>query len=251
MAKRISPIQGKPYRVPGGSLRTRVIAERDRTLDPMWFGVLWAALVCGAYVGVRAPNMAPGLLAVGLIIWPVSAYLFVKRLKRFKRMKQGLEGEQSVGVFLERLRANGALLIHDFPRGDANIDHVIVHPSGVYSVETKTWSYRDAEEREIVFNGKGVSVGGGRFYPSSVNQAKSQAAFLSDLIRESTNERLFVQPVLLFPGWTIVATEEAKQAQIIVTNPISFLEHVQRLPVNGKLDVQRIWRVLSAKSRSA
>ena len=250
MAERKSPISGNPYRVPGGTLRSMVIAQRDRVLDTVLVAALWSGLIAGAWLGSQNENTFRTFLFIGAAVFPICGWLFYKRLYRFRRLKQGLEGEQSVGLFLERLRANGALLLHDFPRGKANIDHIVIHPSGVYAVETKTWSYRSENTREIVFNGKGVSVGGGRFYEDSVNQAKSQAAHLSGVIKELTGKALFVQPVLLFPGWTIRMTTEASSEQILVMEPKRFVQLIQSRPTVGGLSTQPLWAALSARARA-
>jgi hypothetical protein len=61
---------------------------------------------------------------------------------RFKRdhraWDQGAEGEEVVGGILESLVADGWQVIHDVSFGRGNIDHVVVGPGGIYTVETKS-----------------------------------------------------------------------------------------------------------------
>ncbi|HET8956428.1 MAG TPA: nuclease-related domain-containing protein [Solirubrobacterales bacterium] len=61
---------------------------------------------------------------------------------RFKRdhaaWSQGAEGEEVVGAVLEGLVADGWQVIHDVSFGRGNIDHVVVGPGGLYTVETKS-----------------------------------------------------------------------------------------------------------------
>lgn len=61
---------------------------------------------------------------------------------RFKRdygaWAQGAEGEEVVGEILEGLLADGWQVIHDVSFGRGNIDHVVVGPGGLFTVETKS-----------------------------------------------------------------------------------------------------------------
>jgi hypothetical protein len=61
---------------------------------------------------------------------------------RFKRdygaWSQGAEGEEVVGEILEGLVADGWQVIHDVSLGRGNIDHVVVGPGGLFTVETKS-----------------------------------------------------------------------------------------------------------------
>jgi len=61
---------------------------------------------------------------------------------RFKRdygsWSQGAEGEEVVGKILEGLVADGWQVVHDVSLGRGNIDHVVVGPAGLFTVETKS-----------------------------------------------------------------------------------------------------------------
>lgn len=51
----------------------------------------------------------------------------------------GAEGEEAVGARLEKLRQHGWYLLHSVPVGarDSDIDHVVLGPGGVFTVNTK------------------------------------------------------------------------------------------------------------------
>lgn len=51
---------------------------------------------------------------------------------------QGAEGEEVVGGILEGLSAEGWHVIHDVSFGRGNIDHIVVGPGGIFTVETKS-----------------------------------------------------------------------------------------------------------------
>lgn len=56
----------------------------------------------------------------------------------------GAVGEEKVGASLDRLGDRGVMTLHDrrLPRSTANIDHLVVAPTGVWVVDTKRYSGR-------------------------------------------------------------------------------------------------------------
>jgi Nuclease-related domain len=56
---------------------------------------------------------------------------------RFEAWSQGARGEESVGAVLDGLVGEGWLAIHDVSLGRGNVDHVVVGPGGIFTVETK------------------------------------------------------------------------------------------------------------------
>jgi hypothetical protein len=61
---------------------------------------------------------------------------------RFKRdygtWSRGAEGEEVVGRIIEGLAAEGWCVIHDISFGRGNIDHIVIGPGGIFTVETKS-----------------------------------------------------------------------------------------------------------------
>ena len=53
------------------------------------------------------------------------------------RWHRGALGEEHVGAIIDSMRPDGWLAIHDASTGRGNIDHVLVGPSGLFTVETK------------------------------------------------------------------------------------------------------------------
>ena len=54
------------------------------------------------------------------------------------RWGRGAAGEELVGKVLDRLRERGWFALHDVQLGRGNIDHVLVGPAGVFTIETKS-----------------------------------------------------------------------------------------------------------------
>jgi hypothetical protein len=101
-----------------------------------------------------------------------------------------------------------------------NIDHVVVGAWAVYAVETK--SRRKAGKGKASAN---VGYDGNALtFPNWVEtrpleQAKAQARWLADYLRDETGEPVPVIPVLCLPGWFVQADRAAQQAEVRVINP--------------------------------
>ncbi len=66
---------------------------------------------------------------------------------KFDRWLQGARGEESVGGVLEGLAAEGWLTIHDVSLGRGNVDHIVVGPGGIFTIETKSHRGRISLDR--------------------------------------------------------------------------------------------------------
>ena len=91
--------------------------------------------------------------------------------------------------------------------------------SGVYVIETKTYSKPDKGEAKIIFNGETVLLNGNIKTDKSIIQVKAAANWLAEILTESTGRKFFIKPVVVFPGWYIESTSEAKSGGIWVLNP--------------------------------
>jgi hypothetical protein len=117
--------------------------------------------------------LAATVIALGLASSVVSAAYRPRQSTEAWRI--GAEGERRTARLLQELPSSYRVL-HDLemPRSKANIDHIVIGPSGVFTVETK--SYRT-----------GVQIKGGRVYGSGrnldgvVQQARRQAAAVAAL----------------------------------------------------------------------
>jgi hypothetical protein len=226
-----SPIKRRPLRNPGDSLD-------DEIQEVVWsqfavyyfaaaFSVVLAAIEWVRWFTKAAPNpILYSLIAMCAVA--VAGYKIRGAFTNVRNLKLGRDGEKAVGQFLERLRERGAQVIHDFPGEKFNIDHVVVHQSGVYAIETKTYSKPDRGEARILFDGQSVRIPGRKLERDPVQQARAQAKWLQELILETSGKRVPVRPVVVFPGWFVVPTAEAKASDVWVLNPKAlpaFIEH--------------------------
>jgi hypothetical protein len=144
-------------------------------------------------------------------------------------LKQGIEGEKVVGQFLERLRESGYHIFHDLIGSGFNVDHVLIGPAGVFTVETKTWSKPARGETRIKFDGERLTAAGREPERNPVVQARAQAAWLKSVLAESTGRQFDVFPVVVFPGWFIEQTEGSLR-NIWVLEPKALPKFLQKEP---------------------
>lgn len=118
----------------------------------------------------------------------------------------GLDAELAVGRELDQLMRDSALVFHDLPAEKFNVDHVVIAPQGVFSVDTKGYTKRNrgggADDAKVVYDGQTL------VFPTwSSNkppqQAKRQAVWLAKWLSSATDEAVQVVPVLALPGWYI------------------------------------------------
>lgn len=169
------------------------------------FCTLWAAWAWGQHLtGVSVHPAIQTLLAVAVII------LAARRVFAFRaraaRMHQGMLGEQVVGQYLETLRSQGYEVFHDIQEDGYNLDHVLIGPTGVYAIETKTISKPAERSAVIVYDGQRVLVGGHTPDRDPLAQAEASADRVGEILEAGLAERVFVRPVVLFPGWFIRKT---------------------------------------------
>ncbi len=117
-------------------------------------------------------------------------------------------------------------MFHDVIGGAFNVDHVLIGPAGIFTVETKTHSKPIGDAR-IVFDGEAIRIGGFELDRDPVIQAKAQASWLRELLTESTGRKFDVKSAIVFSGWFVDYTGP-KERTVWVLNPKalpSFLDH--------------------------
>jgi Nuclease-related domain len=201
-----SPLKDKPLRNPGQSLEDQLDElYYDKVLTPGFtalFFVVIALLEWVRFFFAQKPN--PLLYTFAALIAVGYAAMQIRRVwPRLKGLRQGSDGEKAVGQYLERLREKGYQVFHDVIGTGFNVDHVLVGPAGVLSIETKTFSKRPGPNAKVQFNGERIIVDGLEPDRDAVIQAKAQSAWLRSLLAESTGRTFPTRPVVLFPGWYV------------------------------------------------
>ena len=217
-----SPLKDSPLRNPGESLDKEIDKLVNDTamtyLVMMLFSIVLAGLEWWRWT--HDINFDPiGATIVALIVTPFCIYKIVKSLRKAKRLKQGRDGEKAVGQYLENLRETSAKIYHDIPAKNFNIDHVVIAKSGIYVIETKTYSKPDSGRPSVIFDGTSLKLNSGVTTDKPLSQVQASSNWLRELIKETTGKAFAVKPVIVFPGWFIEPTSDAKASDIWVLNP--------------------------------
>ncbi|HEY3830220.1 MAG TPA: nuclease-related domain-containing protein [Solirubrobacteraceae bacterium] len=120
-------------RAPGQYTRSIVQRLRMRTL--LTLGVLAVATtVMGRRFGWHDPRFLGAEVGLLAAIFVISRYV----LPLVDRHDRGAAGEEQVGGMLDGLERDGWHAIHDVSLGRGNVDHILIGPGGVFTVETKS-----------------------------------------------------------------------------------------------------------------
>lgn len=217
-----SPLKDKPLRNPGQSL--------DNELSDLLYDDVMGHFITALIVTILALlewhrwyfKLSPSPWIYSIIAIIVICYSTVKIVRGFRKakiLKQGRDGEKAVGQYLENLREKGAKVFHDIPGGNFNLDHVVICKSGLYVIETKTYSKPGKGEAKILFNGETILFNGKNETNKPIIQVKAASSWLKDLVEQSTGHKFMIKPVIVFPGWFIETTYEAKSSEVWVLNP--------------------------------
>jgi len=224
-----SPLKSAPLRSAGQSIQERQIELADEVLlGPLVFFAFFFGITlfeCLRYLGLSSPN--PWLYSLLLLL---SVGFFVYRLLKLRselmRLRLAKDGERAVGQLLDTLRADGYQVFHDVLGKDFNLDHVLIGPGGVFTVETKTWSKPAKGSPEVLFDGEAIRVGGLEPDRNPVIQARAQAGWLRSVLAESTGRDFAVLPVVVFPGWFIKTTTRPRQP-LWVLEPKALVKYIK------------------------
>jgi len=219
-SKTKSPLKGNHLRYPGQSLDEEIdeLVNNRVILDFMMAATLLVAAIFSWWSWVFPSILVCiTLTVIAVVFLPVVALRISKQYKRLQRLKLGRDGERRVGQYLEYLRSDGYRVFHDLIDGDANTDHILIGPAGVFTVETKTWSKPVRGDAGITYDGKKLLINGWEPNPDPLKQAKAQAASLKRLLFGITGSNIPVQPVIAFPGRYVETP--GRQVDVIVLNP--------------------------------
>jgi Nuclease-related domain len=220
------PAPEKLLRPPGESLRKQAEALDRHISDQVIWLLGFPVLVLIIYLAAR--ESAPpaftfawrAVLAITMGAYAFMAVGLARRLKRHEHVRLGYRGERVVGEELNRLMLDGCRVFHDVPLSkNSNLDHVVVAPSGIYAIETKTRakdkSPSEQPDHEVVYDG--ICLQFPNAYDSkSPAQACDQAERLAQILSEDLNTSIKVKPILTLPGWWVNCKGEG---EVAVMNP--------------------------------
>jgi hypothetical protein len=250
-AKR-SPLQAAPLRLPGQSIGDEIFdLGYDGVFAPLLLA-LFVALIAGLDWWRYAFNVKPNpwISTCATAVIAVYAVVRVRRtVKQLRQLKLGRDGERAVAQYLEWFRTAGFFVFHDVPNDDSNIDHVLIGPRGMFTIETKTLSKPARGECKVRVAGAQIYANGVPMSRDPLVQAKAQARWLSSFMAEA-QFKAFVQPVVVFPGW-FVEPFDMKAAGVWVLPPKALDKFIEQEPERFTRDeVRAMASALSSFVRS-
>ena len=122
-------------------------------------------------------------------------------------------------------------MFHDVPAQGAkkpfNLDHVVVGPTGVWLIETKTRrkgrTRPGFKDHEVVFDGTQLVWPWGEDR-HGLEQARNESRWLKDWIQTRTGLALDVRAALALPGWMV---KERRLGDVRVLNPINLPKAIE------------------------
>ncbi len=233
-----SPLKDPRTRYPGQSLSEQIrdIYE-DQTSELvvpfMLMPVVAFAWTQQFWFNLIKPWMIT-LIALLASAWSIRRIVVLNKQKT--KLRKGLEGEQILGKFLEeQLMPYKYQVIHDLvcKNGEKtfNIDHVVIGPTGIFSIETKYWKKPEGPDHKIFYDGKKILVDGKAPDRDPLVQAIAGARTVQDILELRTGKSYTVQPIVAFLGW--YTTKNPKDAPAWVLNE-------QAVPVFIKNDFREL-----------
>ncbi|MGN6556562.1 MAG: nuclease-related domain-containing protein [Solirubrobacterales bacterium] len=122
---------------------------------------------------------------------------------------QGAEGEEAVGKVLEDLAEEGWCVIHDVSFGRGNIDHILVGPGGIFTIETKS---------------HGGKLWLDRLDPKMLSQAYAEKKALEEITL------MEVDSLLVFSRAYIVDRVPARRRGVLILPARMLAGHLSRRP---------------------
>ncbi len=126
--------QGDPIgRRAGQYARATVRRLRMRTLVALGVLAVCTALL-GRSLGLRDPRFLAAELALLASMFVISRYV----LPLVEQRDRGAMAEEQVGALLDGLARERWRVVHDVSLGRGNVDHIVIGPPGLFTIETKS-----------------------------------------------------------------------------------------------------------------
>lgn len=213
--------------LPASSLQKQRDDFVERQVSRMFAAVIIGASAAGIFSSRRvspAPFKWDWLDTVALLtIIGCGLYygwLMIRELPQGRKLRQAIRAEQATAQELAASLAGDNRIIHDVQAGDFNIDHFVITPAGVFSVETKSRLKPPVGNGSprVKYNGKQLEFPGW-METKPIDQAARQAKWLADYLQKATGERFPVFAVLALPGWYIDYGVRMTEQMVRVINP--------------------------------
>jgi len=223
----------KQHGVAGEWARVRgtVLSLWPLFLSFVLLGAFLASLILGSGTWIFGMLFVASLISV-IVYWK-------KGLRRVESFFRGARGEERVAALLASM-PDTYHIFNDFEAGNDHVDHVVIGPAGVFSVETKSWRGTvEVVEGHVLVNGA---------LPSRDPLAQAQRE--ADKVRAAIGKLGFdvtVSPVVCFASDTF-ASDAAQRGSVKIVNAAAigewFASQPEILPLN---ELSRLVQLLETR----
>jgi hypothetical protein len=224
------PFEGPLRRLAGQSVRD----ERDRLLNDQVNEYLVVALMfCllaaweWAHRWFVLVHSAEVLTAMAIAIIGYCGFRCFRLRREIRNLNQAERGERRVSELLAELRGKRYIAFNDLLVTNANIDHVLVGPSGVFAIETKTYSIFGSGRVGVDENGV-LRLGNKPALKNPLRQAAFAAQKVAGILEDRMHKPVQVTPVLIFLGWKLDGAK--KETGVVVLTDANLCEFFQAQP---------------------
>jgi len=183
----------------------RAVVQRLRLRTLVTLGVLAVATaLLGRAFGLHDIRFLGSELALLASMFAISRYV----LPLVERRDRGASAEEHVGGLLEELPGDEWRVIHDASLGRGNVDHILIGPAGVFTIETKSHP---------------GPVRVGRVHGATLRQAHAQRKAIEQITGVS------VEPLLVFSrAWVDRPLAQRKGVRVLPARML--LTHLAKRP---------------------
>jgi hypothetical protein len=165
----------------------------------------YSAVLAGTVIGLAVydPRLAIAVLVAGIA--------FARRrrgLARRYRHATHAAGELETAKMLALLPASFTV-VNDLAFAGFNVDHVVIGPTGVWGIETKSHPGLVEEHADSVW------LNGRPMYRDPRRQARGGAAAIAELLERETGVRYWIEALVCFPQATVTANGHPAEACVV------------------------------------
>jgi len=255
--------EGRMLRLPGEGRWERMEQVRDQLqmelLDALCVPLVVAgipALIVMALPSGAARVVLLCLIGTGCVVSiAYRGWRILGLMRELRKLKADVRAERLVADQLHTAAGGGFHVFHDAvvpgPQKLYHIDHLVVGPTGVYAIETRTHE-KPAEAAKssgdrVAFNGVALEWPTGPADAESPREATAHAERVQTYLHERLGVAVPVQPVLALPGWQV---EGAGYGALAVVNPRQFPSLLFSRPVLDGRTVDAIRRQFDTLCRT-
>ena len=241
-AKSAVPFTELQRRPAGESARLKM-EKHSEDLDTWLMALVFVpiALVLTLVAQSKINVSTIALLLLADVIVAVVALRKIRFLVRERACyRLGFEGERYVAEELNQLMADGFRVFHDVPFDGFNIDHILVGPTGVFVIETKTKKkplVGGKKQYRVIFDGERLRFPNGTD-ADAVDQVRRNQKTLSKWLSSATADPVAARGIITTPGWFV---ERARQSDVHVVSPKEIRQLVLQFR-DERLDASKIQR---------